>query len=114
MAGSPGGTGIAAIIGAVGAGIPAVAAWWRSTRVARVRADDAAWQRVQDTITSQQREIDEARRRADVAERNLRMCAGKFDRALALLDMNGIKLPPTLAERPWENGNGNGKPPSKG
>lgn len=111
-----GGSWVSILIGVVGGGIPAFVAWWRSTRVARQRADDQAWARSNETMARQGRELTEERKRADKCERNLRLAAHRVDRLLALLDLNDINVPSHLQTRPWEihNGNGNGNPTKEG
>jgi hypothetical protein len=104
-----GATGVAAIIGAVGAGLPALVAWWRSTRVARVKADESAWGRVNQTIRDQQNDNEALRRRVATVERNLRTCAGRHDRLMGILDSHGIPIPAGYQDRPWENGDPSGQ-----
>lgn len=108
-----GGSWVSILIGVVGGGIPAFVAWWRSTRVARQRADDQAWIRSNETMARQSRELEEERKRADRCDRNLRLAATRVDRLLAMLDMNGIDVPSHLQTRPWEIHNGNGNPTTK-
>jgi hypothetical protein len=95
-------TSIASIIGAVAGGIPFVAAWWRSTRTARRQADDASWNRAQQTIRDQETALTNERLRAQVCEAALRACAAQYDELLWRAQQAGTVIPPHLAGKPWE------------
>lgn len=114
MIGATSTTGLAAIIGAIGAGIPALAAWWRSTRIARQRADDTTWTRVQAMIKQQADDLIAERGRCDLAERNLRRCSNQYDRLLSYSTRRGGELPPALEEKPWDDPVNGGLPPRQG
>lgn len=108
-AGTPASSGswISVLIGVVGGGIPAFVAWWRSTRVARQRADDQAWLRANETMVRQGKELEDERKRADRCDRNMRLALHRVDRLVGLLETNGVAIPPHLMTRPWEDGNNN-------